>query len=385
MDPRKWRRLINGKRTAGSALRFLQSGQSMVLVALLMMVFIALLAVVFDGGYAYLQRRNAQTAADAGALAGARELCLTGDPVLATQSAFDYALIRNHALEADVSILGDEVQVTTRIPFATFFGSLFGRPAITSSAIAAAACFAPGAGAGMLPVAWNCSPPIDPGDSESNDCQILYGKTFVIMDSKGSGDDFNCQDPPNSGLPAGTLDCDYDDDDLNDVLAGGDRSWLDLDGGGGGASELVGWVNGEYDGDIQYHTWFGGQSGVANSVFQAAAGRVGDVVLIPVFDKYCDQPDKLPEIACPLLYDFGEDTTVASGGASTLYYHVITFALFKITCVDAPPYGPCPGHMAAGLPKSVKTIEGEFVKGYDPGLGGKGELDAGAFTLYLTR
>ena len=66
MDPRKWRRLINGKRTAGSALRFLQSGQSMVLVALLMMVFIALLAVVFDGGHAYLQRRNAQTAADAG-------------------------------------------------------------------------------------------------------------------------------------------------------------------------------------------------------------------------------------------------------------------------------------------------------------------------------
>jgi hypothetical protein len=354
----------------------------MVLVALLMFVFIALLAVIFDGGYAYLQRRNAQTAADAGALAGARELCLTGDVALATQSAFNYAITRNQALEADVVIVGGEVEVTTRIPFATFFGSLIGRPSITSSAIAAAACFSPSAGTGMLPVAWNCSPPV--GVSESEDCQILFEKTYIIMDSRASGDDFKCQDPPNSGMPAGTLDCDYDDDDLNDVLAGGDRSWLDLDGGGGGADELVDWVNGGYAGDLIEHTWFGGQSGVANSIFQAAENRVGDQVLVPVFDKYCDQPDKLPEIACPEIFDVG-DETVASGGAATLYYHVVGFALFEISCVDAPPYGPCPGHTAAGLPASVKTIEGQFVKGFVPGGGGRGGVDAGAFTLYLTR
>jgi hypothetical protein len=359
-----------------------EAGQSMVLFGLLLVVLFGMLALVMDGGYAFLQRREAQTAADAGALAGARELCITGDAALATNAAIAYAISRNSALEADVSIIDGEVQVTTRIPFPTFFGRVLGRPSMTSSALAAAGCFAPSAANGILPVAWNCSPPI--GGSDSPDCQIIYNKLYVIMDSKGSSDDFYCQDPPNSGLPAGALDCDYDDDGLNDVLAGGDRSWLDLNGGGGGSSELVDWINGGFVGEVYYHTWFGGQSGVANDVFQAAHGRVGDYVLFPVFDQYCD--GGLPESFCPAYYH-AQDTTVPSGGTATLYYHVITFALFYITCVDAPPYGPCPGHEAAGLPNNVMTIEGFFVKGFVKGIKGRPSdgVDAGAYTLYLTR
>jgi hypothetical protein len=355
----------------------------MVLVALMMIVFIGMLAVVLDGGYAFMQKRNAQTAADAGAMAGARELCLTGDTILATQAAVDYAITRNRALEADVLITGGEVQVTTRIPFSTFFGSMLGRPSITSSAIAAANCFSPGAGTGMLPVAWNCQPPV--GYSESADCQIIYEKPYIIMDSKKADEDFYCQDPPNSGLPAGTLDCDYDDDGLNDVYAGGDRSWLDLDGGGGGAIDLIDWINGGYPGDIVKHTWFVGQTGVATSVFQAAGGRVGDIVVIPVFDKYCDIPGDWPEFACPSLYDLGVDTTVGVPAASALYYHIRTFALFEITCVNAPSVGSCAEHTAAGLPVSAKSIVGEFIKGFPGGVSGDGGLDAGAYTLYLTR
>jgi hypothetical protein len=358
------------------------NGQSMVVVALMMFVFIAMLALTLDGGYTYLQRRAAQTAADAGALAGARELCLTGDTVLATDTALDYAINRNRALSANVSIIDGEVEVTTYIGFTTAFGQLLGQPSIVAPALAAATCFAPSAAQGILPVAWNCSPPI--GGSDSEDCQIIYNKLYVIMDSKGSDEDFYCQDPPNSGLPADTLDCDYDDDGLNDLLAGGDRSWLDLDGGGGGSSELVDWINGGFVGEVFYHTWFGGQTGVANDVFQAAAGRVGDYVLFPVFDQFCDGGP--PESFCPAYYHV-QDTTVLSGGSATLYYHVITFALFYITCVDAPPYGPCPGHDAAGLPGNVKTIEGYFVQGYVPGIKGKPSdgVDAGAYTLYLTR
>ncbi len=360
-------------------------GQSMVTVAILLFVFIGMLALVLDGGYAYLQRRAAQTAADAGALAGAREYCLVDDVNLAINTALEYAINRNTAIEAEASIDADGiVTVQTHIPFTTFFGQLLGQPTITSSAIAAAGCFVPGAAVGILPVAWNCSPPIEGFPSHSKDCSILFDKLYVIMDSKTSEKDFYCQDPPNSGLPEGTLDCDYDDDGLDDLIAGGDRSWLDLNGGGGGSSELVDWINGGFDGITKIHTWYGGQSGVATDVFQAAAGRVGDYVLFPVFDAYCDQPGALPEYSCPDLYH-SIDTTVPSGGASTLYYHVISFAYFRITCVDAPPYGPCPGHEAAGLPNQVKTIEGYFVKKIPPGLSGKpgGGKDAGAYTLYL--
>ncbi len=368
-------------------LRHSHSGQSMVLVALLGVALVGMLALVLDGGFAYFKQRAAQVAADAGALAGAREYCITGDATLAVNRALEYAVDRNQALEADATVDAGVVTVATRIPFPTFFGGIFGLTSITAGAEAAAGCFTPSAGNGILPVAWNCSPPIEGFDWDSDDCEILFNKLYVIMDSKSSDEDFYCQDPPNSGEPDGALDCDYDDDGVNDLLAAGDRSWLDLDGGGGGSSELVDWINGGFPGEVYIHTWFGGQSGVANDVFQAAYDRTGDYVLFPVFDQYCNQPGMLPEDACPTLYHWEDDTTVPTGGAATLYYHIITFALFYIECVDAPPYGPCPGHEAAGLPNNVKTIEGHFVGGFVAGLKGKlvDGVDAGAWTLYLIR
>ena len=52
-----------------------EKGQSLVMVALLFMAFAAILALVLDGGNAYAARRQAQNAADAGALAGATYMC----------------------------------------------------------------------------------------------------------------------------------------------------------------------------------------------------------------------------------------------------------------------------------------------------------------------
>mgnify|MGYP002682684856 FL=1 len=50
-------------------------GQIIVLFALGLLALIALAALVLDGGMLFLNRRTAQAAADAGALAGARALC----------------------------------------------------------------------------------------------------------------------------------------------------------------------------------------------------------------------------------------------------------------------------------------------------------------------
>src|SRR5690349_9660292 len=49
-------------------------GQIMVLFALAIVGIIALMGFIVDGGFLYVQRRTAQTAADAGALAGTRAL-----------------------------------------------------------------------------------------------------------------------------------------------------------------------------------------------------------------------------------------------------------------------------------------------------------------------
>ena len=53
-----------------------ERGQSLVIIAIAFLALVAMAALIIDGGSLYLNRRNAQTAADAAALAGAHELCV---------------------------------------------------------------------------------------------------------------------------------------------------------------------------------------------------------------------------------------------------------------------------------------------------------------------
>jgi hypothetical protein len=115
---------------------------------------------------------------------------------------------------------------------------------------------------------------------------------------------------------------------------------------------------------------------------------------VPVFDQYCDgvPTTVCPEIYHPNLDDPAEDITVLSGGASVLYFHIITFSVFHINCVDAPGTGAsCPGHDWAvelgTIPDNAKTIEGYFIEDWDPDLGGKpGDgIYGGAYTVFLIR
>ncbi len=385
MKPRLMSRKRGEKTSPVSARRNLQSGQSMVLIGLMMIVFIAMLAVILDGGYAYVQRRNAQTAADAGAMAGARELCLTGNPTIAIDAAIDYAIIRNRALEADVVVLGGEVEVTTRIPFATFFGSILGRPSITSSAIAAANCFAPSRAEGILPIAWHCPPDnieLDTYGNQYCDFQTYDGvgdpdisELYIIMNSRKVGE----EDDPFCMLE-GPVNCDLDGDGDEELLVGGNRSWLDLSGGGGGAAELVDWIENGFPDDVNMHTWYAGQSGVANNIFLTI--ETGLPFILPVFDAV-----SVGEPTSPQLH--AGDTIVSTSGTWTNYFHVISFSIFVPTCVHATGGSSCELYDLyrdeGYLGPNDKTIEGYFVNGSVVGLGGQGELDAGAFTLYLTR
>ncbi len=418
-----------------------EKGQNLVFFAILIIVLIALAGLVIDGGFSLSKRREAQNAADAGALAGAEALC-NGNPDLAIPQAIDYAVNRNHAESADVSLIPKTITVTATIPYEPFLMRIFGTEVVTVTASASAGCYVPCNIKGVLPVAWYCQPPPE-DDPEWNDCGIKYQAPdatnpdlWVIMDSiktladicidpatgaPAGGVDCDpdddgvneftagvCQYPPNSGLPADAFDCDTNNDGVNDIMAGGDdqtggnRAWLDLNGSGSdsgnGSNELRQWVLHGFGGTLDDHTWFAGQSGVANDVFQAADDILGTIVLLPVFDNFpCSG---LPEPNCPELYhtdppDEWQDKTVVSNGASSTYYHVITYSAFKITCVDAPgtknSVKPCPGKQAwidsnPGLPENImnnlKTIEGYFVE-TDAGSGKCDGLDAGVHTMYL--
>ena len=156
-----------------------QRGQAIVLLAFLMVALLAFAALAVDGGNTYVERRRAQNAADAGALAGARELWLhlsAGDSsetslrtemnqaaesngiADSTGSAGDfyntnvvayYTDKNGVAQNIEVGTAGSipphvaGVQVTTKRSFSTFFASIIGRDSMGAEAQATAVIIPP--------------------------------------------------------------------------------------------------------------------------------------------------------------------------------------------------------------------------------------------------
>jgi len=426
-----------------------ESGQSLVLVAIMMMVFIGILMLGIDGGMAFAKRRAAQNAADAGALAGIRVLCLDKDEALAESVAYQYATDYNEAQDAVpvASLARRTIVVTTTIPYSTTFAHFFGFDEVTAQATASAGCFSPNYGEGVLPVAWSCRPPVPGWPSDSQGCQqqrITWDELedylnnsppnvcppadgepgypdperpcpelYVVMDSETYDTDFVCieDDPAN-----GTLKCDFDGDGESDWLASGGRSWLDLDGNQAandcehmseGASELTYWiengfVNPSNPSDplcrLSIHTWVPAQTGVSTSIFQEVEDRrqTNPLVVVPVFDAFCPDGDPRTALGCvdlwhPNATDPSNDTIKELTAASPQYFHIDDFTAFYITCVRLNNGDYCPGaeriELLNGNKPSLKSIEGYFLEGTVPGLGGRGDPDSdtGVYTFYLTR
>jgi len=120
-----------------------QRGQSLIIFLLLLPVLLAFLALVLDGSYLYLNRAWVQTAADAGALAGAVSECNGGDPLPAARQ---YVEANGAELDDFEDLYPDEyrVRVVAAIPVRTLFGAVLGFDVVTVRA-AAGAEYVPGA------------------------------------------------------------------------------------------------------------------------------------------------------------------------------------------------------------------------------------------------
>ena len=432
---------------------FSEKGQSLVLVALLFLAFAAILALVLDGGNNYAARRQAQNAADAGALAGASWMCEYDDATGGANTAIDYAVNRNGAANAvaTANFSSGSVVVTATVTQDTFLAGLIGISQVSPRAVAEARC-RPSAPIGVLPVGWSCrlrsgADLALPGDA----CAELYEPAiYILMDSvkvsnnkKGGKCNPDITDPldpdycycdpkitdpldPNYCSNEGDvacnvpvlgncgyvdptkMDCDLNNDCINELMAGGARSWLDLDGGGGGASELSNWIKNGFPNTINPHTWYPEESGVATSIFKDAATMVGKNVILPVYEKLCPRyPDiqvtDVAETNEACTYAPQDDLTLAG---SSMNFHVIAFSKFHVTCVQTgknrvwsepslglKPNQSCPGHKlaATNLPtpsidENDKTIEGYFLEGPIYGYAGTGDwFDVGTFVVVLVR
>jgi Putative Flp pilus-assembly TadE/G-like len=434
-----------------------ESGQSLVIIALGIIAFIAILALVIDGANAYAAKRQAQNAADAGALAGATYMCQYHDVAGGISTAETYA-VKNGAVnppEVTASMSSATMIVTATVTRTTFFAGVIGYEQVSPVAVAEAACKTP-VGMGVLPVAWSCRANAGnlPGDAcvqkTIDDCGGLpygpedMGCTYVLMDSvkvKGNGNGNNSCDPtitdPNDpkycyeqndlecATQLGTapncypdptqmsdpnnskIDCDLDNDCVDELMTGGARSWLDLNGGGGGAAELTNWIKNGFPDPIPPHKWLPNESGVATSIFHTAGNYVvGEDVILPVYNKVCmgipPGPPTSPETLDQCNTGTVDDTSLAVNGQNN--YHIITFSEFHVTCVQTtknkviaePGYQfnnakkNCNGHEAAvnvgAIDDNDKTIEGYFKVNDLGGYGGPGSwFDTGTFTVVLVR
>jgi hypothetical protein len=422
-------------------------GQSLVLVALAMVVFLGVLGLVLDGGYTFAMRRQAQNAADAGALAGVRMLC-EPDPdnpasaVSQASSAVDTFVTNNNVADYAASINPDaqEVIVTTTIDVDTFFAHFVGIDVIPVQASAAAECFSPSFGRGILPIAWNCRPPVT-GLSDSETCQqeridwetlqdyidtpqpveCINGVCpglYIVMDNLSllnsgtyGSDDFFCREED----PAGQLICDLDGDSLADRMDNSARSWLDLDGalplydcvGGGGASELSSWITGGFPCPFIVNSWTPDASGDISSLYGdiETRRRNNPLVIVPIFDHFCEGDPRNPASICRNAGFQPGDIVKEDPNRTPDYFRIFAFSAFYITCVRRNNGDRCPGAdqfletnvydpqdnpaglMSNGDASSYRSVEGYFLEGYIPGLGGRLEddVDTGVYTYYLSR
>lgn len=397
-----------------------ESGQSLILISIMFLFLLAIAALVIDGGSLYLNRRNAQTAADAAAMAGAREKCVAkGSTAQINDVIVNYAVTQNGATSVEWEIDEDGyLVVRTALVTPSFFATVLGRDVNPVQAEAAAGCFAPRTVKNLLPIAWTCRPPVggstgscyihtipypifktflnsfdfdneilDEGDettpsSYMNDTSGGLGEgkmVYLVMDSDKFDPALDCVELN----PVGQINCDFNDDGIMDVEGGANRGWLLLDGTG--ASDLTNIMLEGYPAPITLPHWFPGKSGVSNSVFINAHTIRFNVVLIPVFNAMCDNTtkDDIPTL-CPSEYQAG-DLISGSSGLGT-YYRVAGFAPFVVTCVSKGTSEKCPAKTFSNIKANVSTIEGYFVSGYSTGLEiDPNGFDLGVYMISLTR
>ena len=322
-----------------------EAGLVLVQLALMMVVLLLFVALAVDMGHIYAERRRMQNAADAGALAGARELCF-GSPGLVVARATEYAVGRNGAHAALVGIDVNKVRVVTSETTDTYFAGLIGLSTVDVSAEATAACGQTTRLCTVFPVAfdwstWNSIP---------------CGSEFYVWDDDSVGDDLcvkcKCEEVIGSAASVGP----------------GDRGWLRLSappapwpnpygcGFDCGSASLACWIRYDFGGPINIGDCVPGKTGVDTSALVAAVAREGDFLYVLVWGPG----------PC------GPDNTV--GECTGDLYHIVSFGYISLEQVNYKlTIPPREGYQQKDCPKNVKVMR--VVKYCNPPPAGCGRTD----------
>lgn len=273
-----------------------EEGQSLIQFALIVLTLFAFVALAIDTGNAFAIRRKLQNAADAAALAAARELCLGKTTEQAKVTASQY-LEKNGARKIGVIGSGNStisfennntrVNIDAKGLAETIFGSLVNVDSIDVTAYANAACGRANSACDLWPVVFKASL------WEGIEC----GKTLAVWDSS-VGNQIECfiggKYEPNL---CKCYDCDSQNVGIDDFIVVNDysRGWLDFPAtddplykdvckeSGSGANELKCTVANGFQGKIVLPKWIEALNGVKASALKEVVDRVGDRVRIPLY------------------------------------------------------------------------------------------------------
>ncbi|MEN6579117.1 MAG: pilus assembly protein TadG-related protein [Anaerolineaceae bacterium] len=422
-----------------------ERGQVLPIVALILVfALMAMVVLIVDGGALFSNKRTAQAAADAGALAGARVLCSRQPNAQAV--AVDYATNKNFATSAIATILGRHINVEATVERNSFFAGFLGKPTLKTVAEAEAGCFAV-AGKSVVPLAWNCrAPTVGGGPFDPNmGCQIqtlswkLIGplvdpywepvservSSVSIKDSDGNFKTYTMSNkyihsPVDSdGRPAeqiyiiidsdkicreddplnGVITCDLDGDGKKEIQTGGDRGWLYLTAD---TSNIANWIksNGAHpDFSMDSHKWLSGKSGNDVSVYDAMikAAYPGQIVLVPVYNTLCPGDPRTDAQCVADAHASPWDPEPAGGDdfsqirQKNTNYHIVTFEPFYVACVDKK--GDCPGLrfaqtlLGGNNLKDIPVMEGYFLTDVDvsPDITQDCTINLGNCTISLSK
>jgi Flp pilus assembly protein TadG len=328
-----------------------QKGQALAQVAVAMVVIIAAISLSIEVGHVYGERRRMQNAADAGALAGARQLCLVSDEDLARAEASRY-MQENGVLPADIAaedieISGNVVNVTARQTTDTFIARVIGVNTVDVGAPAAAACGAATSACGLFPIAF------------SNDIwQEIYddgagcGSEFYVWNDDTDGSACQVDGEPSNNM-CDCYDCDLDNNGEDDFVVnmGEGRAWLDYSGAvapytdactqeGCGASELSCHIRNDVGTKVDLPTCVAGDSGVKAGVKDDIESRIGDTLGFALYDS----------LGCPSGNNCGAGTT----------YYVTSFGCMSIVGWEQNfELKPKPEYLALGY----KNQKGKAIRG----------------------
>jgi hypothetical protein len=293
-------------------------GQVLVLVALALLVLVGFTAVAVDGGNLYATRRKMQNAADAGALAGARQLCFEEDTSFGAIEAVaqEYASTYNDADEDDVEVTVSDTYTVTVVAGTkvdTLFAGVMGFHEVPVAASASAMCSQANEGDSIWPLAADHSQ----YDSLSCDESNGLGEYFWVFVGNNVNHNFYCDgdegvpDPGDLGNQDKICACDEyhfagpGGGTVTGHLGPADRGWLRLfeppapwvpPGNENlqncGANALKFWIIEPHPGPIRLGDCLPGKQGITQAVANEINPYYGDP----------NNPDKIRNL---ILYEVG--------------------------------------------------------------------------------